>query len=78
MTLLSQAFAEIARALSYQPKLNARMCWRFHTDDLLVIMEEAKQYATEREQPWMPLGDFYLAGVRVFGDDSAPRLERPA
>jgi hypothetical protein len=75
VSLLHIVIRELQRELTQRSTLNPRMCWRLHPDDMLIVMEQAKEYAHELEHPWLPLGDFYLMGIRIFADERAPRLE---
>lgn len=82
MTPLQQTVLAITKALNHSPDRTPHMAWRLHTDDLWDVMQEAKKFEREfgmkKPEGWRPVRDFELLGVRVFGDDSAPRLERPA
>lgn len=73
-SIFETVLKDIMRAIAHMPDRSPWMCWRLHPDDFMVCIEESKRYCLALNQPWMPLGEFYLAGVRVFSDKQAPKI----
>jgi hypothetical protein len=79
LRLLETVYLEITKAVHYQPKLNPRLAWSVHPADYVQIVAELKELGrhlmTQKLASFMPAGVLRIAGIRIFADDDAPRID---
>jgi hypothetical protein len=74
-TELSFLIGELQKAMNYQPRLNARMCWMVHPIDYDRVAAQLEGWLTDREAGAAYLGQLWVLGIRIYPCERAPRFE---